>query len=102
MKRILTLVAALALTAGCASFTTTQTDTSYDTNGQPARAITTKVKVRTLFDANSALAKSKASNTDKAQTAELGGLNQSSNTTNAVAALLIISDLAKSAAAAAK
>ncbi len=58
-----TLVLALALlSSGCANFKTTQLDTSYGTNGQPTRAISTKVSVSTLFDANSALAKRKAVN----------------------------------------
>ena len=98
MKRILTIAALLALTAGCAQFNTKQTDISYDDQGKPARAITTKVTAYTLFDANSTLVKSKALNTDKSQSAELGGLNQSATGTNVVEALRLAASIAASAA----
>jgi len=97
MKKLLKLTACSLLALGlcnCARFTTKQTDTSYGTNGAPLRAITTKVFVTTVFDANSALAKSKALNTDKAQSAELGGLNQSSSATNIVNALQAMAQVA--------
>jgi len=98
MKRIVTIAALLALTAGCAQFSTSQSDISYDDQGKPARAITTQVTAFTLFDANSALATSKAVNTDKSQSAILGGLNQSSSGTNVVEALKLAASIAASAA----
>ena len=91
----LLLVLCLLATASCARFSTDQSDTSYDTTtGQPLRTITTEVAVWTLFDANSALAKSKAINTDKSQSAELGGLNQSASATNIVNALQAMAQVA--------
>ena len=98
MKRTLTAIAALALTVGCAHFSTQQSDISYDDQGKPARAIETTVTAFTLFDANSALATSKAVNTDKSQSAILGGLNQSSTGTNVVEALKLAAQIAASAA----
>ena len=98
MKRILSIAAVLALTAGCAQFSTQQTDTSYGTNGLPIRAITTKVFVTDFLDSNSTLTKSKTINTDKSQSAELGGLNQSATGTNVVEALRLAASIAASAA----
>ena len=73
--------AALLLSTGCARFTTTQTDLSYD-KGQPQREITTRAKAVTFWDSASALANFKASQTDKTQTAIVGSLNQQSTSTN--------------------
>lgn len=81
------------LTSGCASYTTNQKDISYDSSGAPLREITTKVKVGTFWDSDSALATSRATNTDKAQSSELGGLAQSSTSTNIVNALQAISEI---------
>ncbi len=75
---------------GCARFSTTQHDYSYapNTNGTqtassaPIRKITTKVTATTFFDSSSELSKFKASQTDKTQGASVGGLNQSSTSTN--------------------
>lgn len=80
MKNILLILPLLAF--GCARFSTTQTDYSYDTKGTPSRKITTKASATTFFDATSALAKFKASQTDKNQTATVGGLDQSVTSTN--------------------
>jgi len=80
MKRIAMLVAALSC-AGCASFTTTQTDISYE-KGEVVRAITTRVTARTLIEADSELSKFKASQTDKTQGASVGALSQSAQSTN--------------------
>lgn len=63
--------------AGCARFTTTQTDVSYE-NGKPTRTVTTRAQATTLFEAKSALANFKASQTDKTQSASVGALNQES------------------------
>ena len=84
MKHIL-LIGTIALT-GCAHYTTTQTDTSYE-KGLPSRSITTKVSVGTFFDSTSKLATSKATQTDKSQSSTLGGLEQSASSTNTVQAL---------------
>lgn len=90
MKNII-LAGMLALT-GCAHYSTTQTDVSYE-KGQPLRAITTKVSVGTLFDSTSKLASSKAAQTDKSQSSTLGGLEQSASSTNTVAALQAASSM---------
>lgn len=93
---IATWLAALAvgvcalITSGCASYTTNQKDISYDNSGAPIREITTTVKVGTFCDSNSALATSKATNTDKSQSSELGGLAQSSSSSNVVLVLQAI------------
>lgn len=91
MRALLTFVALASLT-GCARFTTTQTDLSYATNSTsassaPLRKITTKASAFTFFDANSALSKFKAIQTDKSQSASVGDLSQSSSGTNAVEVL---------------
>lgn len=71
----LTLIIALALLTGCASFSSTQEDLSYE-KGLPSRTITTKTKARTLWSAKSDLARYKALTTDKTQSLGIGGLNQ--------------------------
>lgn len=73
---------ALAWT-GCAHFTTTQTDTSYE-QGKPSRTITTRAKATTFFDSKSALSSFRASQTDKTQSATVGSLTQESSGTNVV------------------
>jgi hypothetical protein len=65
-----------ACLVGCASYTTTQTDNSYEKTNQ-VRAITTKVTVRTFWAAKSDLAKSAVVNTDKSQSSRVGSLNSS-------------------------
>ena len=79
----LALAAGLCL-AGCARFTTTQTDLSYDDTGKPQRQVTTTVKATAFFAASSDLAKFKALQTDKTQSAAVGALNQRSDATNVV------------------
>ncbi|MEI7733723.1 MAG: hypothetical protein WCO56_29430 [Verrucomicrobiota bacterium] len=76
MKRIVILItsAGLTLAAGCARFSTTQTDTSYE-NGRPAREITTHATASTIFAGKSVLANWKASQTDKTQGASVGNLS---------------------------
>ncbi len=80
MKFLISLAAFLLV--GCAHYSTTQTDLSYDAQGHPERTITTKVSVSTFWDSTSELAKSRATQTDKSQSAALGSLNQSSTSTN--------------------
>ena len=92
MKKPLLLIAAVCL-AGCSTFNTTQTDKSYEL--QPGktgtnitfREITTKATARTFWDARSALANFKATQTDKTQSATVGALNNESSGTNAVTVL---------------
>lgn len=79
------LLLPLAAIVGCASFTTTQTDVSYEKDSKsPTRTITTRVKVATFFDSSSQLAQSKATQTDKTQSASLGSLNQTATSSNIV------------------
>jgi len=90
MKKILLPLTLAGLLTGCARFSTTQTDVSYATNpttGEaiPQRKITTKVKATAFLDANSELSKFKASQTDKTQGASVGGLNQTTTSTNLAA-----------------
>jgi predicted negative regulator of RcsB-dependent stress response len=80
---------------GCASFTTTQTDVSYDEKSGQYRTITTEVKAKTFGTAKSELAKFKATQTDKTQGASVGSLDQQSSGTNAVAILEKMVELAK-------
>jgi len=85
MKKFLLTIPILVL-ASCARFSTTQHDYSYSgTNSLPVRKITTKVTATTFLDASSDLSKFKASQTDKTQGASVGGLNQSSTSTNIAA-----------------
>jgi hypothetical protein len=86
MKTKAAAILLLLQLVGCARFSTTQTDLSYE-NGKPARQITTRAKASTLFTARSALANFKASQTDKTQGASVGSLSQETSGTNAVAAL---------------
>ena len=73
---VIPFIACVLLSAGCATYTTTQKDIS------PERTIETTVSVRTFWDSQSALANSKATQTDKSQSASLGSLSQESSSTN--------------------
>jgi len=86
--KLLTILTLAALLAGCATYTTRQTDIS------PERSITTEVSVRTFWDSNSQLANSAATQTDKSQSAKLGTLNQTSTSTNITEQLEILLKLA--------
>jgi hypothetical protein len=78
----ITALAILALPS-CARFTTTQTDVStLDEKGKPTRTITTKATASTFFEGRSALAKFKAIQTDKSQSASVGELSQETTGTN--------------------
>ena len=86
MKRILILTACVAL-CGCARFGTTQKDIRYDPiTGKIATEVSTKAASYTLFSSKSDLAKWKATQSEKSQGAEVGGLSQQGGT-NAVAVL---------------
>jgi len=80
MKTLLTLSTLLALSVGCARFSTTQTDVRYDETGKPLTSITTKAQAYTLFQSKSQLAEWKASQSEGEQGAEVGGLTQESET----------------------
>jgi len=86
--KLLTILTLAALLAGCATYTTRQTDIS------PDRSITTEVSVRTFWDSDSQLANSAATQTDKSQSAKLGTLNQTSTSTNITEQLEILLKLA--------
>lgn len=79
MKYILPLL----LLTGCARFSTTQTDLSYE-EGKPLRTITTKATGYTFFSGKSSLATWKASQTDKTQGASVGGLTLEGGQTNQI------------------
>jgi hypothetical protein len=81
------LLGLLISAAGCARFSTTQTDTSYDNQGKPTRSVTTKAKASTFGTSKSSLANFKASQTDKTQSAAVGALTQEASGTNAVAVI---------------
>ena len=83
----LTGIVALGLGTGCARFTTRQQDISYDTNGTPTRAVSTRASAYTFWEADSKLSQFKALQTDKTQSASVGSLDQSAGSTNTVAAL---------------
>lgn len=90
MKALLSIPMALVL-AGCSSFSTTQTDVSFNDKGLPLRSITTKAKARTFFDAKSALTNFKANQTDRTQGASVGSLNQEASGTNAIGLIEAVS-----------
>lgn len=82
MKLLIPL--ALVALCGCARFSTTQTDMSYE-QGTPSRQITTKASAYTIFSGKSSLATWKASQTDKTQGASVGNLVQEGGQTNQLA-----------------
>lgn len=75
MKALLTIGTLVALSTGCARFSTTQTDIRYDDQGKPATAITTKATASTFFAGKSTLANWKAAQASESQTAEVGQLD---------------------------
>jgi len=82
---LLAISLCLAL-SGCARFRSTQTETACDGTQK-----ITRVTVTTFFDGKSDLAKLRASTSDKTQTLNLSGLDQSTSSTNAVEVLRLIS-----------
>ena len=75
------LILLLALTTGCARFSSTVTERTLP-DGVVERV--TVVKATTLFDSKSELAKLSSGQTDKSQKVSIGSLNQESSATNAV------------------
>ena len=81
-------VAALVPCCGCARFSTRQRDESWTTpEGATYRAITTRVTATVFFDSHSELARFRASQTDKSQSAAVGSLESAASGTNAVKAV---------------
>lgn len=93
----LTLLLTTALLSGCASFTTNQIDERKNETTGEKTTVRTKVSVRTFFDSKSQLANSKASQTEKSQSATLGALNQESSGTNAVSLINAVEGVLKAA-----
>jgi hypothetical protein len=87
--KITLILLPVAFLIGCATYTTTQKDVS------PERTIETRVSVSTFWDSNSNLANSKATQTDKSQSASLGSLAQETTSTNIVAELGAIVQILK-------
>lgn len=79
----------LFLFVGCSTYTTTQRDIS------PERTIETRVSVSTFWDSKSQLANSKATQTDKSQSAFLGTLAQESSSTNLLSELEAVVQILK-------
>ena len=93
MKKTTIIIACLLL-VGCARFTTTQRDTSYESD-KIVRKITTKASAHTFFEAKSQLASWKATQTDKTQGATVGTLSQEATTTNLVNQLTAVLEIIK-------
>ncbi len=98
MKTLFIILPLVAL-VGCARFSTKQTEERYD-NGQKTGEITTRVSATTFFEAKSALANFKASQTAATQSASVGALNQEASATNLTALLAVIVEAAVKAGAA--
>ena len=84
--KLFAAIFAMALLCSCARFRSTQTEVSCDGTQK-----ITRVTVTTFFDGKSDLAKLRASTSDKTQTLNLSGLDQSASSTNAVEVLRLIS-----------
>lgn len=90
MKLKASLIVALLITSGCASFTVTQSDESPE-----ARKITTKVTARAFFSSSQNITKLKALQTDKTQSfgsdiANQQGATNSVETLKALGQLLLL------------
>ena len=83
MKKTIAVISVVACLVGCARFGTVQKDIRYE-NGKIAGEITTRASAYTLFSAKSDLARWKATQSEKSEGAEVGGLSQQGGT-NAVA-----------------
>jgi hypothetical protein len=98
MKPLLTLILLVAITNGCARFTTTQKDLRYvivtnitanatHTATAPSTEITTRATAWTFWDSRSALSRFKAIQSAQSQSATVGELVQETSGTNAVQVL---------------
>ena len=90
-------VATLALlSTGCVRFSTTQKDIRYDETGKPSTAVTTKASAYSLFQGRQALASWKAQQSEGEQGAEVGGMDQETDASKDMTAIIsALSDLAK-------
>jgi hypothetical protein len=91
MRKHITTLAVVLLLAGCARFSTTQKDIR---NADGTTEVTTRASAYTLFSAKSDLARWKASQTEKTQGAEVGGLSQQGGT-NTAATVAALAELLK-------
>lgn len=82
----------IVLVAGCAVFSSQQIETAQDGTKRE-----TRIKVYTLFDAQSDLTKLRATTTDKTQGVSLAGLSESSSSTNAVHVLSLVAQIVAAA-----
>jgi len=94
---LIVIVIATSALAGCARFSTHQTDASQNPKTGETRTITTRASAYTFFSAKSELAKFKASQTDKTQSASVGALSQSADGTNAIALIEAIAKVVQAA-----
>ncbi len=93
MKRIIPILLLALLASGCAQFSSRQVETAADGTTRE-----TRIRVYTLFDANSDLTKLRASTTDKTQGMSLAGLSESASSTNFVEILRLIASIAAATA----
>ena len=68
MKKTITIIAAMLLCAGCASYKITQRDASPNDDGTPGREITTTIKATAWLSSAQSISNLKATQTDKTQT----------------------------------
>ncbi len=69
----------IALTTGCATFTTRQVDQEYDNHGNVVREMTTVTKARTLFDSDATLANLETTQDERKQDTKVGAYEQKSS-----------------------
>ena len=86
MKNMVIVSVLIILCTGCARFGTIQIDERRNEKTGEVTKITTKASGYALFSAKSSLAKWKATQSDKSQGAEVGGLEQQ-GATNIVGAM---------------
>jgi len=79
---------ALSLLCGCAQFKTKQTSSDTETNGVPVRTVTTEATAVSFLAGKQALAGWKASQTDTSQGASIGALDQESDASKLVQAVI--------------
>lgn len=88
--KVIASMALLSVNSGCAYFGTVQTESRND----ETTTITTRAKAYTLFSSKSDLARWKAVQSEKSQSAEVGGLSQQGGT-NIIGALNAIAEILK-------
>jgi hypothetical protein len=78
-------IAAAVILSGCARFTTRQTDESWTTeDGGTYRIVVTHATTTCFFDSQSRLARFRAVQTEKSQSASVGDIESAASGTNAV------------------